>query len=244
MLDQARDLLRDRHHIDHATLQIEPDDHTRLRRGRLVTITDHRTAGASYGLALWLAGLTIAWNVIEAVVAISAGIAAGSIALIGFGFDSTIEVASAFVVVWQFRGELRGGYDEARERRALRLIGATFFILAAYIRIEVTRDLFFIDAEADESTVGIVLAGLSLIVMPTLALAKRRTATALGSPTLRADAAETLLCAWLSAVLLAGLVLNATVGWWWADPLAAIVIAGLATKEGLEAWGGETCDDD
>lgn len=193
---------------------------------------------------LVLAALTIAWNVIEAVVAISAGIAAGSIALVGFGFDSTIEVGSAFVVVWQFRAELRGGYDVGRERKALRLIAISFFVLAAYVVAEAVRDLFFVDSQASPSTVGIVIAALSLAVMPGLALAKRRTATALGSPTLRADAAETMLCAWLSAVLLGGLVLNATVAWWWADPIAAIVIAGLAVKEGLEAWRGESCDGD
>lgn len=193
---------------------------------------------------LLLAALTIAWNVVEAVVAISAGIAAGSIALIGFGFDSTIEVGSAFVVVWQFRGELRGGYDEDRERKALRLIAVSFFVLATYVSVEAIRDLFFVDSEASTSAVGILLAALSLAVMPALAIAKRRTATELGSPTLRADGAETMLCAWLSVVLLGGLLLNATVGWWWADPLAAIAIAGLAAKEGLEAWRGESCEDD
>jgi divalent metal cation (Fe/Co/Zn/Cd) transporter len=191
---------------------------------------------------LVLAGLTIAWNVVEAVVAVSAGLAAGSIALVGFGFDSTIEVLSAWLVVWQFRGELRGGFDEARERRALRVIGVTFFVLAAYVVVEALRDLFFVDSEAAESTVGIMLAALSLAVMPALAWAKRQTALELGSPTLRADATETLLCAWLSAALLAGLVLNAAAGWWWADPLAALAIAGLAAHEGLEAIRGG--DDD
>lgn len=190
-----------------------------------------------------LAAATIVWNVGEAVVAIGAGIAAGSIALFGFGFDSTIEVLSACVVVWQFRGERRGGHDEARERTALRLIGASFFILAAYVSIEAVRDLFFVEGVASESSVGIALAALSLVVMPVLAMAKGRTASALGSATLRADAAETLLCSWLSAALLAGLLLNATIGWWWADPVAALVIAGLAIKEGLEAWRGEHCDD-
>lgn len=189
--------------------------------------------------ALALAALTIAWNVVEAVVAVAAGVAAGSIALVGFGFDSTIEVLSAWVVVWQFRAELRGGYDEERERRALRLIGVTFFVLAAYVSVEAVRDLFFIGTEPDESAVGIALAALSLVVMPLLAWAKNRTADQLGSPTLRADAIETLLCSWLSAALLAGLVLNATVNWWWADPLAALVIAGLATREGLEAIRGD-----
>ena len=191
-----------------------------------------------------LAGLTIAWNVIEAVVAIAAGIAASSIALVGFGFDSTIEVMSSVVVVWQFRREIRSGYDEDRERRALRLIAVSFFVLAAYITFESIRDLFFIDAEADESTVGIVLAALSLIVMPGLAVAKRRTADRLGSPTLRADSRETMLCAWLSAALLTGLVLNAAFGWSWADPLAALFIAAFAVKEGVEAWRGDDDEDD
>ena len=192
---------------------------------------------------LWLAALTIAWNVIEAIVAISAGIAAGSLALVAFGFDSIIEVLSAWVVVWQFRHELRGGHDEEREQRALRLIAITFFVLAAYIVIESSRDLLLSHSEADESTVGIALAALSLLVMPTLAFAKRRTATALASPTFRADAQETFLCAWLSAALLAGLVLNATLGWWWADPLAALAIAAFAIKEGREAWTGDhDCD--
>jgi divalent metal cation (Fe/Co/Zn/Cd) transporter len=182
-----------------------------------------------------LAAVTIGWNLVEAVVAVTAGLAAGSIALVGFGFDSTIEVASAWVVVWQFRGELRGGYDEDSERRALRLIGVTFFVLAAYVCIEAVRDLVFVDAEADESTIGVALAAVSLVVMPALAWVKKRTADDLGSPTLHADATETLLCAWLSAALLAGLGLNATVGWWWADPLAALAIAGLAVREGFEA---------
>lgn len=193
---------------------------------------------------LWLAALTITWNVIEAVVAIGAGIAAGSLALVAFGFDSIIEVLSACVVVWQFRGELHGGYDEAREHKALKAIAVTFFVLAAYVVFEAGRDLFFTDGEAAESTVGIVLAALSLAVMPTLAWAKRRTAIDLGSPTLRADAQETFLCAWLSAALLAGLALNATLGWWWADPIAALAIAVLAVKEGREAWEGDRCDDD
>lgn len=191
---------------------------------------------------LWLAGLTIAWNVIEAVVAVSAGIAAGSLALVAFGFDSVVEVLSAFVVVWQFRSELRGGYDHERERRALRLIAITFFVLATYVVVEAARDLLFVDDEAGESIVGIVLAALSLAVMPALAWAKRRTAIALGSPTLRADAQETFLCAWLSAALLAGLALNAAFGWWWADPVAAIAIAGLAVNEGIEAWRGDNDD--
>ena len=188
-----------------------------------MTVTAERELLIRRGL--WLAGLTIAWNVVEAVVAVGAGVAAGSLALVAFGFDSVIEVLSAWVVVWQFRGELRGGYDHDRERRALRLIAVTFFVLAAYVVVEAGRDLLG--------------AALSLAAMPTLAWAKRRTALALGSPSLRADAQETLLCAWLSAALLAGLALNAAFGWWWSDSVAALAIAGLAVNEGLEAWRGD-----
>jgi divalent metal cation (Fe/Co/Zn/Cd) transporter len=191
-------------------------------------------------LALVLAGLTIGWNVIEAVVAIGAGVAARSAALVGFGLDSTVEVLSACVVVWQFTGELRGGHDEEREQRALRLIAITFFVLAAYVTIDAGRSLVT-TSEPDSSTVGIVLAALSLVVMPLLAWAKLRVAGSLGSPTLRADAKETLICTWLSAALLVGLVLNAVLGWWWADPAAALAIAGLAIKEGREAWLGDDC---
>jgi divalent metal cation (Fe/Co/Zn/Cd) transporter len=128
-----------------------------------------------------------------------------------------------------------------RERKALRLIGASFFVLAAYVGIESARDLLA-RSEPAGSPAGIVLALVSLVVMPTLAWFKRRTGLALGSPTLVADAAETYLCAWLSAILVAGLALNAWVGWWWADPLAALGIAGLAVREGLEAWRGEDHD--
>lgn len=182
--------------------------------------------------------VTIAWNVVEAIVAVAAGAAAGSIALVGFGFDSTIEVFAAIVVVWQFRSEQRNGIDEERERRALRLIAITFFALAAYVTAEALRDLV-IGAEPETSGVGVVLACLSLVVMPTLAVAKRQTGRQLGSATLIADSTETFLCSWLSAILLAGLVLNATVGWAWADPLAAFGIALLAAREGLDTWRGE-----
>ncbi|MGH9027710.1 MAG: cation transporter [Acidimicrobiia bacterium] len=185
--------------------------------------------------------LTIGWNVIEGIVAIAAGIAAGSIALVGFGFDSSIEVFAATVVVWHFRAEeRRGGVDETRERRALRLIAGTFFVLAAYVVAEAVRDLVT-STEPETSLVGIVVACLSLLVMPALALAKRRVGRQLGSATLVADSTETFLCSWLSAILLMGLVLNATVGWSWADPLAALGIAALAAREGVEAWRGDEC---
>ena len=178
--------------------------------------------------------LTISWNLIEAVVAIGFGIAAGSIALVGFGFDSTIEVFAASVVIWELKG-----VGEDRERLALRLIAISFFVLTAYVGIEAGRDLW-IRAEPSESVPGIVLAALSLIVMPLLAIAKRRTGVAMGSAPLIADSAETMLCALLSLILLVGLLLNATVGWWWADPVAALVIAVLAFREGVDAWRGES----
>lgn len=196
-----------------------------------MTPAESRTQLVRRGLLLEYA--TIAWNVLEAVVAILAGIAAGSIALIGFGLDSLIEVFAASVVVWEFKG----GSDE-RQERALRLIAISFFVLAAYVTVEAARDLI-VGSEAGESLVGIVLAAVSLALMPGLAIAKRRTGRQLGSPTLIADAAETFLCSYLSLILLIGLLLNATVGWWWADPLAALGIAYLAVREGIEAWRAE-----
>ena len=180
--------------------------------------------------AFLLEYLTIGWNSIEAVVAVSFGIAARSIALVGFGLDSLVEVFAASVVVWQLRG-----LSEERERRALRLIAYSFFALAAYVTVEAMRDLV-VGAEASESVPGIVLAAISLAIMPLLAFGKRRTGHLMGSAVLLADSKETLLCSYLSAVLLVGLVLNATIGWWWADPVAGVGIAYLAIREGLEAW--------
>ena len=187
------------------------------------------------GRARLLAWLTIGWNAVEGIVAITAGVATGSVALVGFGLDSFIEVLAGGVVLWQI-----AGVDENRERRALRLIGGSFFILALYVTVEAVWDLVS-GAEAGDSTVGIVLAAVSLLVMPLLAFAKRRTGRRLGNPVVVADSTETLLCSYLSAILLVGLALNATVGWWWADPLAALAIAVLAFREGRKAWRGEAC---
>lgn len=181
-----------------------------------------------------LVTLTITWNTIEAGVAVAAGIGADSIALVGFGLDSMIEVFAAVVALWFLRG------DEARERRALRLIAGTYFVLTGYVVVEAVRDLTS-NSEASRSTPGLALAVLSAIVMPLLARAKRRTGEGLDSRTLIAEAGETRLCAYLSAILLAGLALNATIGWWWADPIAAIGIALLAAREGRDAWRGELC---
>jgi divalent metal cation (Fe/Co/Zn/Cd) transporter len=188
--------------------------------------------------SLHLAYATAGYNLVEGLVAIGAGAAASSTALIGFGLDSFVEVSSALVVIWQFRARV----PEARERLALRLIGVSFFALAAWITVDSLRHLLG-GTEADPSPVGIALAAVSLVVMPLLAWAKRRTGRELRSATVVADSTQTLLCTYLSAVLLVGLVLNAWLGWSWADPLAGLVIAAVAVREGVEAWRGEQCDD-
>jgi divalent metal cation (Fe/Co/Zn/Cd) transporter len=187
-------------------------------------------------IAIVLAAATIAWNVVEAGVAVVSGIIAGSTALIGFGFDSVIEVAAATVVLWRFGGS--HDEEEGAERRAVRLIGVTFLALAAYMVIGSARGLVFGD-EAEESIVGLVLAATSLVVMPALGLAKLAVAERLGSRSLRAESKETFICAYLSFTLLAGLSLNAAFGWWWADALAALAMSPFIVKEGLEALRGE-----
>jgi divalent metal cation (Fe/Co/Zn/Cd) transporter len=183
-----------------------------------------------------LAGASVAYNVVEAVVAVLAGLAAGSVALIGFGLDSVVEVSSGLVILWQFRSRL----PESRERQALRLMALSFFPLAAYVGVESVRALVA-GGDPDASPVGIGLAVASLVVMPFLSWAQRRTGRALGSRAVVADSTQTLLCTYLSAVLLAGLVLNATLGWGWADPVAGLVIAAVAVREGRAAWRGEGC---
>ncbi len=195
----------------------------------------HRPAVLSRRVRLLVAG-TILYNVIEAAVAIAAGAAASSTALISFGLDSVIEVSSAAAVAWQFAGR----DPQARERIALRVIAVSFFALAGYVTVEAVRALLGA-AEARPSTVGIVLASVSLVVMPVLSYAQRRTGRELGSRSAVADSKQTLLCTYLSGVLLIGLVLNSLAGWAWADPVAALVIAAVAVKEGREAWRGDTC---
>lgn len=181
-----------------------------------------------------LAAASVAYNLIEAVIAISAGLAAGSIALVGFGLDSVVEVSSGLIILWQFRHRL----PESRERQALRLLAWSFFALAAYVGVSSAHALLT-GAVADHSPVGIGLAIASLIVMPFISVAQRRTGNALGSNAVVADGTQTLLCTYLSAVLLIGLMLNSTLGWSWADPVAALIIAGVAAREGVEAWRGE-----
>jgi divalent metal cation (Fe/Co/Zn/Cd) transporter len=183
----------------------------------------------------WLEYASMAWMVVEAVVAIAAGVAASSIALTGFGLDSVIEFAAAGIVVWQLRGEARG---EDRGTRGVRLIGVTFFALAAYLTAEGIRDLVG-HSRPGQPVAGLAVAGAALVVMPLLALAKRRTGLALDNRTLVADSAESAFCAFTSAATLLGVGLNAWLGWWWADPVAGLIIAGLAVKEGIEAWEDE-----
>jgi divalent metal cation (Fe/Co/Zn/Cd) transporter len=183
-----------------------------------------------------LVAATITYNVVEAVVALVAGTVASSVALIGFGLDSVIEVSSAVAVAWQFAG----ADPERRERRALRVIACSFFALAAYVSVEAVRALLG-GGEADRSVVGIVLVAVSVVVMPFLSFAQRRAGRELGSASAVADSKQTLLCTYLSAAVLAGLVLNAALGWWWADPVAALLLAALAVKEGRAAWRGDLC---
>jgi cation diffusion facilitator family transporter len=190
---------------------------------------------------------TLVWNFLEGIVAVAAGTLSNSVALIGFGIDSFVETASAVVVGWRLRAELRGRSPEAAEkaeRTASRVAGALLLTLALYIVIDGGRRLLGFGGEAEKSLIGIALTAVSLIVMPILGWAKLRTARRLGSGALRADAYETITCAWLSLTTLGGLGLNALFGWWWADPLAALFLVPLIVREGLEGWRGECCDDD
>ena len=182
----------------------------------------------------------VLYHVLEFAVAIGAGLAAGSIALIGFGADSFIEALAGFVVLWLFSGTRIG--SSAAERRAQQLIAASFFVLAAYVAVESVRSLVGREEPA-VSWVGIGLAAFTAVTMPLLATAKRRVAQQLNSSAATKEAAQTQLCAYLSVALLAGLGANALFGWWWADPVAALAIAAVAVKEGRESWRGEGCCD-
>lgn len=179
---------------------------------------------------------TITYNVVEAVIALTEGARVSSTALIGFGLDSVIEVSSAAAVAWQFAGP----DPEAREKVALRIIAFSFFGLALYVTVDAVRSLFGV-GEARHSVIGIALATASLIVMPALSWAQRRAGRELGSRSAVADSKQTLLCTYLSGVLLIGLLLNSLFGWSWADPVAALFIAAIAVREGINAWKGDTC---
>ena len=206
------------------------------------------TAGASRSwplIALWLVGLTMAYNAVEAVIAIGSGWAAGSIALLSFGLDSVIELAAASVLLWRLRLEASGADHETVEKTesfVLRFVGGTFVALAIYVTVEAAVTLWRAEAP-QESWIGIGLALASLTVMPLVAWGKLRAAAAIGSSALRAEAKETLACSYLSFALLVGLTANALGGWWWADPAVALLMVPWLIKEGLEGLKGEACED-
>ncbi|WP_374159421.1 cation transporter [Mycobacterium sp. G7A2] len=183
-----------------------------------------------------LVAATISYNVVEAVIALAEGARVSSSALVGFGLDSTVEVASAAAVAWQFSAR----DPETREKAALRFIAFSFFALAAYVSVDAALSLAGI-GEPQPTKIGIALAAASLVIMPALSLTQRRAGRELNSRSAVADSKQTLLCAYLSAVLLAGLVLHSVLGWTWADPVAALGIAALAVREGIEAWRGDPC---
>jgi divalent metal cation (Fe/Co/Zn/Cd) transporter len=197
-----------------------------LERGRLVR------------RARLLAWLGLGWHAVEAAVAIGAGIAASSVALVGFGADSLVEGLAGIVVLWRFAAARAA--SEAAERRAQKLIGASFGLIALYVGVEAARGLIG-GHEPDASWVGIALSVAALATMPPLAIAKGRLGARLGSAATSGEGRQNMLCAYLSAALLVGLVANAALGWWWADPVAALLIAGVALREGREAWRGEPC---
>lgn len=188
----------------------------------------------------WLEYFTVGYNSLEGILAVGSGLMAGSIALIGFGFDSAIEVLSGLILIWRLHTDADTELREAREKRALQLVGISFLLLAAWVAWDGASSLWRREAP-DESLFGIGLAALSLIVMPLLVRAKRKVASAISSRAMHADASQTAICTWLSAILLAGLGLNAMFGWWWADPVAALVMVPIIINEGLEALRGEEC---
>jgi divalent metal cation (Fe/Co/Zn/Cd) transporter len=215
---------------------------TRLRHTRRMLMSDeiarprHIQAGRNLEL------LTIGWNSLEALIAVASGLVAGSIALVGFGFDSVIEVSSGIALLWRLSLDYDAHRRERVEAVTLKIVGVTFIVLAAYVAYEAITALWFREPP-EASYIGIVLASLSLIVMPVLARAKRRIATRIQSRALQADSRQTDICAYLSAILLGGLGLNALFGLWWADPVAALIMVPIIAKEGIEALRGDTCCD-
>lgn len=204
----------------------------------LLNTTDDRRAQVRRGKLLEY--FTVGYNSLEGIIAIAAGLVAGSIALVGF--DSAIEVISGCALLWRLYGDADESRRERIEQRALRIVGISFFLLAAYVTFDAIKSLVRREAP-EESIVGIALAAVSVVVMPLLVRAKRRVARSIGSAALHADATQTQICTYLSAILLGGLGLNAAVGWWWADPLAALVMVPIIVKEGWEGVRGEHCDD-
>ena len=190
--------------------------------------------------ALKLEYFTVTWNLLEAVVGMVAGVVAGSVSLIAFALDSVVESSSGAILIWRLRAENAGRLAEELEEKVKRPLAVAFFLLALYVAVRAVQTLV-VGAEPDDSPAGIALAIVSLIVMPVLAHRKKATARDLDSRSLDADSTQTNLCTYLSGILLVGLVANSVVGWWWADPIAALAIAGIAAKEGWELWHGEDC---
>lgn len=203
------------------------------------------TAGERHALVrrgLWLNFATIAYNTLEAVVSIVAGVMAGSVALVSFGFDSGIEVSAAVAAQWRLRADLDPARRERVERITVRAIGWSFLALAAYVLYDSGKTFWFRE-RPEGSMAGIVILVLSVVIMPLLARAKKRVARGLASRALQADATQTSLCAYLSAIALVGVVLNALLGWWWADPVAALAMTPIIVREGLAGIRGQSCDD-
>jgi divalent metal cation (Fe/Co/Zn/Cd) transporter len=209
-------------------------------RGRFVS-QDERASLVRRGLRLNY--LTIGYNALEAVVSIAAGLVAGSVALVGFGFDSVIELTASGAAQWRLRADLDVARREAVEQVTLRIIGWCFLALAAYVGYESARTLWLRE-RPDRTIVGIVILAASAVVMPMLARAKRRVAAAMSSRVLASEATQTSICAYLSAIALAGVALNAAVGWWWADPLAALAMVPIIVREGLDGARAQPCSDD
>lgn len=212
-----------------------------LERTSAATAAPARTAPGDARAALvrrakLLAWLGVGWHGVEAAIAIVAGLAAGSIALVGFGADSLVESAAGLILLWRFAARRAG--SELAERRAQRLIGASFFAIALYVGVEAARTLV-VGERPDATLVGIALAAVTLVTMPPLALAKARVGERLGSGATKSEGRQNMLCAYLSGALLVGLGANALLGWWWADPATALLIAGIAVNEGRAAWNGE-----
>jgi divalent metal cation (Fe/Co/Zn/Cd) transporter len=202
--------------------------------------TQNRSAVVARGRRLEY--LTIAWNGFEAAVALISGVIAGSVALIGFGLDSVIETTSAVILLWRLRSDRKAEQRERSEHVARRLVGGCFLLLAAYVALESVRALWTRE-HAARSIAGILIAIAAVIVMPLLARAKRRVAVELGSRAMHSDSRQADFCAYLSAILLAGLLLNTLFGWWWADPVAALVMVPIIAREGLQGLRGRACDD-
>jgi len=212
-----------------------------METGPLANDTEEAGRDALLRRAFALEYFTVAWMVIEGAVAVTSGIIAHSIALVAFGLDSVIELFAAIVVLWQLRGHAEE--QEAKERVAVRLIAVTFFALAAYVAAEAIYDLV-IHAKPETAVAGIIIAAAAVVVMPMLSIAKKRVGRKLGNEALAAEASESMFCALLAAVVLVGLALNSAFGWWWADPVAALVIAVFAVREGAEAWEESSGEED